>query len=104
MLCTRLVWPGRDARSESSIGMRGRRGGQPVTPVGLPLQRLESLEVVEVVLVEELDAQPGPGDRGHYLADSVLELHIPLVRQGRRPAGVAPGPVGHLGRVVEVVV
>jgi hypothetical protein len=34
----------------------------------------------------------------------VLELHVPLVRQSRRPAGVAPGPVVHLGRVLEVVV
>src|SRR5215475_8849627 len=82
----------------------GPAGGQPVGCVGLPLQRSESLEVVEVVLVEELDTQSGLGDRGNYLADSVLELHAPRMLQWRRPIGVAPGTLDHLGPVVEVVV
>src|SRR5215468_8566309 len=91
----------RAARAASGCGADRRAA---VTPVGLPLQRVKTLEVVEVVLVEKLDAQPGLGDRGYYLADRVLELHVPLVRQARRRAGVGPGPVDHLGRAVEVVV
>jgi hypothetical protein len=42
---------------------------QPAGPVLLPLQRLEPIERLEVILVHELDPQPGLGQRGDDLAE-----------------------------------
>ena len=47
----------------------------------MPLERLVTLEGVEVMLVEEVDPQSRGRQRGHDLSGRVLELDVPAAPQ-----------------------